>query len=172
MQMFLITFVGWVAKTVINRRTMGLSITKWRKVFQGGSNFAMAAMYFLLPMVSSDLALVSIFFLLICFFWMLGAGGESMVPYDLSSKYPASIMGMAHSISVLSGLTVPALCNIVLGEDNHDPSRWNLLFIMVASALTFGGLVFIFVLKSKPFLPEEKAVTNGNCQVATINSSS
>lgn len=155
LQVILVTFVGWLAKVVVQNRTFGLSRTKWRKIFQGTSNFSIAVLYLLLTLVGSDLSLATVLILLIYFVWMFGAGGESMVPYDLSSKFPATIMGFAHSISILSGIVLPGMCIAVLGEDITNPERWHLLFKIIAGALTFGGLVFVFVLKSKPFLPGE-----------------
>lgn len=156
MQMILITFVGWIAKTVVSRRTFGFSVTKWRKIFQSGSNFLMAFIYCILALSNPGLELSACLLITVCFFWMLGAGGESMVPYDLSSKYPASIVGLTHSISVLSGIAVPAVFDIIIGEETHDPERWRLLFMIMASALAFGGLIFGIVLKAKPFLAEEQ----------------
>ena len=156
MQMLLITLIGWVAKTVVGRRALGLSITQWRKLFQGGSNVTMALVYVALAFSEPDLELTAYLLLLVCLFWMLGAGGESMVPYDLSSRYPASIVGLAHSISVLSGITMPALFSTVVGESTEDPDCWRNLFLIIAAGLTLGGVVFALVLKAKPFLPGEK----------------
>lgn len=156
MQMVLITFVGWLTKTLVQRKALGLSRTKWRKVFQSISNFGMAAVYFMLPIVGTSLEPVAILVLLIFVAWMFGAGGESMVPYDLSSRYPATIMGLAHSVSIMSGIVIPSVSSFVLGNDDTDPERWNILFNLTGCALTIGGLVFVFVLKAKPFLPGEK----------------
>lgn len=156
MQLTLVTFVGWAAKVLVNNETFGLSRTKWRKIFQGASNFLMALMYFSLPFVGNQLWLAVVLMYSICFFWMLGAGGESMVPYDLSERYPATIVGVAQSFSVLSGFLVPSLCSVILGNENTDETRWNLMFNLLACALTFGGFVFVCVVKAKPFLPGEK----------------
>lgn len=154
-QMTLITFVGWLARVLVDRRAFGLSRTKWRKIFQGSSNFTMALAYFALPFAGSNLPLVITLMVVAFLFWVFGAGGESMVPYDLSSRYPATICGLAHSFSVLSGIAIPALCGLVLSEDGADPRGWNLLFVIIGSGCTLGGLVFCLVLKSKPFLPGE-----------------
>lgn len=156
MQMTLITIVGWISKNLVNRRAFGLSVTKWRKIFQGTSNLGMASIYFMFPYLSSDLTSTGILILTIWFFWMLGAGGESLVPYDLSTNHPAAIVGLAHGLSIFSGLSVPGLCTLVLGSETDSEAGWNILFMIIGSLLTFGGLVFICVLKAKPFLPEER----------------
>lgn len=167
-QLFLVTFVGWAAKFLVNNGTFGLSRTKWRKAFQGSSNFAMALMYFALPIVGKHLWPAAILLYLICIFWLLGTGGESMIPYDLSERYPATIVGVAQSLSVLSGFIVPTLCSLILGNENTDPKRWDFMFNLLAGALTFGGLVFVCAVKAKPFLPGEK-VAKAPVVTITVN---
>lgn len=156
MQMFLVTFVAWIAKVVIHNETLGLTKTKWRKIFQGSSNFILAFVYLALSVTGQRLWLATCLFLVVFFAWMLGAGGEAMVPYDLSAKYPATIVGIAQSIASLAGLMVPSVCGFVLGEDMSNLNRWNYLFQLISAALGIGGLVFVFVLKAKPFLPDER----------------
>lgn len=155
LQMSLITFAGWLAQVLVERQAFGVSRTKWRKIFQGSSNFLMASVYFIIPSAGSDLNSVIVLIMLVYLFYVLGSGGESMVPYDLSSRYPATICGMAHSISVLSGVTVPMLATLVISKDGSDIGEWNLLFYIIGCGCTLGGVVFCFVLKSKPFLPGE-----------------
>lgn len=154
-QGLLITFVGWLAKIVVTKRTYGLSVTKWRKIFQGSSNFLMAATYLTLMLLPPEMETSAICLLIVCIFWMLGAGGESMVPFDLSQKYPASIVGFAHSISISSGITIPGIVSLLVGDQKDSHESWNKVFLCIALLQIIGGLVFCFVLKAKPFLPEE-----------------
>jgi len=156
MQMVLITFVGWLAKYLVGGRVFGFGVTRWRKIFQGGSNLIMAVAFILLATIHPGIELASFLLILVCFSWMLGAGGESMVPYDLSNKYPASIVAFTHSVSISSGLYVPTLCGLILGEDTDNPNRWSILYNLLGGSLILGGLVFCLVLKAKPFLPEER----------------
>lgn len=158
MQMLLITLVGGLATYVVRNETFGLTKTKWRKLFQGTSNFGVAFIYLLVPLVSpGNFVLVAGLLMMIYFFWMFGAGGETMVPYDLSPKYPATIMGFAHSLSILSGFVLPSVGSMILGDDKSDPARWNTLFTLISGASLLGGLVFVLVIKAKPFLPSERA---------------
>uniref|UniRef100_A0A6G1S3M7 Putative transporter C38C10.2 n=1 Tax=Aceria tosichella TaxID=561515 RepID=A0A6G1S3M7_9ACAR len=156
MQMVLISFVGWLAKVVIIKRACGLSVTKWRKIFQGSSNFIMALAYVTLAYSYPSLEMATVLIMVVCFWWMMGAGGESMLPYDLSSEYPASIVGFAHSFSIYSGLALPAICDIVIGEHTDDPQRWSMLFYILSGMLAGGGLIFVIIVKARPFLPGEK----------------
>lgn len=156
--MALMSFVAGLATYVVRNKTFGLSKTNWRKIFQGTSNFTLAFIYLLIPLVGQNQIFpVAGLFLLIYFFWMFGAGGESMVPYDLSPKYPATIMGFAHSLSILSGFAIPQVTGLVLGDDKKDPERWRILFLLISGALTLGGLAFVLVIEAKPFLASERA---------------
>lgn len=155
LQMTLSTLIGWLAGVLVKRRSFGLSCTKWRKIFQGTSNFMMALAYFAIPFAGSNFPMVITLIMVIFFFWLFGVGGESMVPYDLSTRYPATIYGFAHSFSVLAGVCMPLLCGLMLNNDGADPPGWNRLFFLIGSVCTFGGLVFCLVLRSKPFLPGE-----------------
>lgn len=156
MQTFCITFVGWAAKELVSRKAFGFSVTAWRKIFQSIANFGMAFAYFTLQYAGSNFWFAAALIVLNNFTAMMNVGGESMVPYDLSAKYPATIMGLAHSVSVLSGVTAPTICSMVLGDDSESPERWNTLFVMIGSGLVIGNLVFICFLKAEPFLPGEK----------------
>jgi ACS family sodium-dependent inorganic phosphate cotransporter len=156
MQMLLISFVGWLAKVVVIKQACGLSVTKWRKIFQGSSNFVMAATYVILAYSNPSLEVAAILIMSVCFWWMMGAGGESMLPYDLSAEYPASIVGFAHSFSIFSGVVLATICDAILGEDTEDPEKWSSLFYVIAGLLAGGGLIFVAVVKAKPFLPGEK----------------
>lgn len=156
MQMILISFVGWLAKVVIIKQACGLSVTKWRKIFQGSSNFIMALTYVALAYTNPSLGMATLLIMSVCFWWMMGAGGESMLPYDLSSEYPASIVGFAHSFSIFSGLALSSLCSVILGEQTDDPQKWATLFYILAGLLAGGGLVFVVIVKARPFLPGEK----------------
>lgn len=158
MQTILITFVGGLATYLVRNETFGWSKTTWRKIFQGTSNFAMAIIYYLIPFVARDqFALLVGMFIMVYFFWMFGAGGETMVPYDLSPKYPATIMGFAHSLSILSGFVLPSVGGVILGDEEKNPDNWNRLFLLISVALALGGFAFVTVIKAKPILPSERA---------------
>lgn len=155
-----ITPVSWLAKELVKKKCFGLGKTTWRKIFQGSANFGMATAYLIMPLVADNVIVLFSLFAIVIVCYMFGAGGESLIPFDLSQRYPATIMGFAHSISILSGIAIPVVSSAVLGDSPHEQARWNTLFTIIGSALAFGGLAFVLVLKAKPFLPEEKKAIN------------
>lgn len=158
MQTALVTLVGWLARHLVAKQAFGLTRTNWRKIFQCTANSTMALAYIALGQLGarSPFWLTITLVYTVYLAWMLGAGGESMVPYDLSPRNPATIVGVAQSFSVLSGLSVPALCDFVfLDKQTDNETSWTQLFQLIACLLLFGGLIFGLVLKAEPFLPGE-----------------
>lgn len=146
-----------MAKEVVQRKSFGFGKTAWRKIFQGVSNFGMAAAYLAMPIFAHNNALLFAVFSIVPVCYMFGAGGESLGPFDLSARYPATIMGLAHSISVLSGIIIPGATSLIVQDSPEDPERWNILFNLVGITLLVGGLIFVLVFKAKPFLAEEQS---------------
>jgi len=156
-QLVLLTFVAWLAKVVVSKRSFGLSVTKWRKVFQGIANICSALSFFALACSSRpSIELATVAMMFVNFFWIFGAGGEAMVPYDLSYRYPATIVGFGYSISLISSFGMPIACGYLVGPDTHIPSNWGAIFYTIAALQASGGIIFCLFLRSKPFLSEER----------------
>lgn len=154
-QLTCITFVGWSALYVVQNNVCGLSKTKWRKIYQGLSNFGMAGVYLIMATADPSFDMIVILLLLVYTFWMLGSGGESLVPYDLSIKYPATVFGISHSLGVLSSVVVPLVSDLILNGDDTSKENWNFILLLISGACFVGGLAFVFILRPKPFLPGE-----------------
>lgn len=150
-QVFLIVFVGWLAKVMVQRRPFGLSKTSIRKLFQSMASLGMGISLFLLTFNGCNLTIVTILLLTISFLAMFTAGGETMLPYDLSDEYPATIMAIANSIGNVSGITTTALAAFILGG-NHGASydHWNILIYLIAAANLIGGMAFVLLVKAEP----------------------
>lgn len=111
-----------------------------------------------MPIVAQNNVLLGSAFTLIIVTWMFSVGGESLIPFDLSIRYPATIYGLSSMMASCSGIIVPSLASWILQDSAYDPERWNTLFRIIGSASAFGGLVFVLLLKAEPFLPEERTI--------------
>lgn len=164
----LVSFIGWISKVVVQRKCFGLTKTVWRKVFQGIANFGIASMLFIFASCSpSNNYVICFIVIMLNIFYMFGAGGEAVAANDMSIRYPATIYGFAHSISALGGLMVPGLAALVLGSQPKSHERWTIYFYLLATFAALGGFVFIFLFKSKLFLPCEINDDKANNQVAS-----
>ena len=149
-QVCLIVFVGWLAKVAVQKRPFDLSKTGVRKLFQGVASFGMALCFFLLTFNDCNLTYVAILLQIISLLSMFTSGGETMLPYDLSEEYPATIMSIANSIANLSGITTPTVAGFVLADEGGSYHKWNMLIYLIVGANVVGGLAFMFLVKAEP----------------------
>ena len=149
-QVVLIVFVGWLAKIAVQRRPLGLDKTGVRKLFQGTASFGLAATFFLLTFNNCNLTYVAVLLQIGSLLSMFASGGETMLPYDLSLEYPATIMAIANSFANISAVTTTTVAAIVLGDHGGSFERWNKLIYLIAGVNLVGGLGFIYLVKAEP----------------------
>lgn len=159
-QVLLVVFIGWFAKYVVKERPYDLSKTAIRKIFQGVANGGMAFFLILLTFNDCNLIYVALMLQVVSFLSMFTAGGETMLPYDLSEKYPATIMAIANSFANLSGVTTTEISRFVLGSQAASFHRWNILIYMVAGANIVGCLAFSILVEAEPIDFEKKKRPN------------
>lgn len=149
-QVLLIVFVGWLAKYMVLERPMNLSKTAIRKIFQSTSSYGIGIMLILLSLNECNLTYVFALLQILSFVTMFTAGGETMLPYDLSLEYPATIMAIANSVANMSGVTSTLLAAVILGEQGGSYSRWNILIYLIAGVNIIGGTLFNCLVKAEP----------------------
>jgi hypothetical protein len=149
-QVVLIVFVGWLAKVFVQKRPFGLDKTGVRKLFQGIASFGVSLGFFLLTFNDCNLVYVAVLLQVCSFFSMFVSGGETMLPYDLSEEYPATIMAIANSVANLSAVTITTLTAIVLGDQGGSFERWNKLIYLIAGVNLIGGICFTCLVKAEP----------------------
>lgn len=142
-------FVGWIAKTVVKQRPFGISKTAVRKIFQSAASFGVGSCLFLITFNGGSLVYVIVLLQCTSLLSIFAAGGETMLPYDLSDQFPATIMAIANSIANLSGLTVTTMTGKILGDQGGSNDRWNILLYLIAGSNIIGGLVFIILVKAE-----------------------
>lgn len=149
-QVTFIVFVGWLAKSVVKRRPFGMTKTTIRKLFQGFSSLGIALVMFLMTFNDCNIVFVAVLLQIISFLSMFAAGGETMLPYDLSDEYPATIMAIANSVANVSGITTTVVAGLILGDQGGSYERWNILIYLIVAVNAVGGLVFILLVKAEP----------------------
>jgi hypothetical protein len=149
-QVVLIVFVGWFAKICVQRKPFGLNKTGVRKLFQGVTSFGVGLSFFLLTFNNCNLTYVTVVLQMCSFLSMFNSGGETMLPYDLSEEYPATIMAIANSLANISAVTTTTAAAFILGDQGGSFERWNTLIYFVAGMNLLGGLAFTFLVKAEP----------------------
>lgn len=149
-QTALIIVVGWFAKTMVKRRPFGLTKTAIRKLFQSTASYGIALCMLLLAFNGCDSLYLNIVLQLLSFLCMFTAGGETMLPYDLSERYPATIMAVANSIANFSASITTTLCSIILGKEDTSYYRWSILMFAISGANFIGASIFNLVVRAEP----------------------
>lgn len=168
MQVFLIVFVGWLAKIAVQRRPLGMGKTGVRKLFQGTASFGMCFAFMLLTFNACNMTYVTISLLITSFLSMFAAGGETMLPYDLSEEYPATIMAIANSVANLSASIVTTMATLVLGDQAGSFDRWNILLYIIAGTNLLGGLSFCFLVKAEPIKFDKKQAQSADLEAPKV----
>lgn len=149
-QVLLIVFVGWLAKVMVKKHPFGMSKTTIRKLFQSTASFGVALTMFLITFNDCNLIYVAVLLQLCSLFAIFTAGSESILPYDLSDEYPATIMAIANSVANLSAITTTTLAGLILGNQGGSYDRWNILIYLIVGANLIGGSVFVWLVNAEP----------------------
>lgn len=153
-------FVAYLIKEMISNQTFGLSKTAIRRLSQGINNFGMAAGYILITFNMGSFGMVACCVVGLALCSIFGAGGEAVLPIDLTNHYSASIMAIANTVANLSGIILPPMVSFLLADDNTDPIRWHLVWWFVAGLMILGGFAFCFFVEAKvqPFDERKKTL--------------
>lgn len=159
--------MGWLANVTIKKRPFDMSKTVIRKLFQGIANYGLAIGYFLLTLNDCNKMFVFCILILTSFLSMFTAGGETMLPYDLSSEYPATIMAIANCIANTSGMITTSVTGLILGDQGGSFARWNIVIYLIAGANFIGGLAFTLLVKAEPikFKKDSKSDKSGDVDI-------
>lgn len=150
LQAVLVVFVGWFAKSMVEKRPFNVSKTTIRKCFQGTANFGLAISLILVTFNNCDLIYLGIVLQLVSFLSMFVAGGETMLPYDLSDEFPATIAAVANSVANISGIVTTGLATWIVGKQGGSMTRWHKLIYLYSGANFVGGLAFSIFVKAEP----------------------
>lgn len=128
----------------------GMSLTFVRRFFQGLTMLGMSFAFFGITKSNCNStsleASLYAYAVMSCF----SAGGDVLLPYDLTRIYPATIMGMVNSFANVGSLSSSILVSMTVGEDTADFENWNKFFLMISLIVGLTGLAFVFFVEAKP----------------------
>lgn len=135
---------------MVQKRPFGITKTKIRKIFQSIACYGIGFGLVALSLNNCNVILIIVVVQVISFLCMFTAGGETMLPYDLSEKYPATIMAIANSVANLSAVTTTTVTALILGDQGGSYARWNTLIYLIAGANIAGATIFNLIVKAEP----------------------
>lgn len=126
-----------------------ISKTNLRKTIQSGASFGSAICMCLMTRYDCNILFSMSMLLVLSCCLVMGTGGELQIPYDMTSKYPGTVHGLACTMSV-SGWLAPPLIGLILGDQPSSRYRWNIVWYLTASINLIGGLVFVLFADASP----------------------
>jgi MFS family permease len=120
-----------------------------RKVFQSAASFGTAICLIFMTRYDCDIFISMSCLLLLSCFIVMGTGGELQIAYDMTSRYPGTLHGMACTLSV-SGWLAPPLYGLILGDQASSRARWSIVWYSTAAINLLGGLIFVLFADASP----------------------
>ncbi|CAA2962125.1 inorganic phosphate cotransporter isoform X1 [Olea europaea subsp. europaea] len=142
-------FIGWFNKYMVEKKPFGVSKTFTRKFFESIGTFGSGGLLLLLIFSNCNLTYITVDLLLMDVVSIFTAGGDSILPYDLSEDYPATIVAIANCVANTSGFVVPTVTSLILGDQGGSQTRWNYVIAFIACADLLGGILFCLLVKAE-----------------------
>lgn len=140
------TFIIIIYLLYINNNN---TLTRPEPSVKPSATFGAALMLFLVTLNNCSLVYVGIAFQILSILTMFVAGGEVVLPYDLSDEFQATIMGIANSVANLSGVTVTYMTAKILGEQGSSADRWHIIINLIAGISLLGGIIFCLLARAE-----------------------
>jgi len=126
-----------------------ISKTNLRKFMQSLASFGSAICVFLMTHYDCNILFSMSMLLMLSCCLVMGTGGELQIPYDMTSRYPGTLHGIACTLSV-SGWLAPPLIGLILGDQPSSRYRWSIVWYLTAVINLVGGLVFVLFADASP----------------------
>lgn len=140
---------GWLVNEILTKQVVNIDKTTLRKIFQSTASFGSALAVFLMTHYDCNILFSMSMLLVLSCCLVMGTGGELQIPYDMTSRYPGTLHGMACTLSV-SGWLAPPLIGLILADQPSSRHRWSIVWYLTASINLIGGLVFVLFADASP----------------------
>ena len=105
----------------------------------------------LVPFFGCDTTMFLILICLSMIFFGMQAGGEIPIPSDMSSKYSATIFGLANMCGMTTGFIGPIVIGAVIDSSpEHARRQWAYIFYFTGLFNILGGIIFLLFGSAKP----------------------
>lgn len=153
--------IVWLSNELTSKKPYGMTKPIVRRLFQCGCSFGMAAAYLLITFDLTSLNVSLWAVILLALTNIMQSGADSILPYDLSPTYSATIMGVANSFANSAGVILPKIHKAFVGNDVYNLNKWAVFFYTVGGLIASGGVIFILMVKAQvqqfdPAYPQDR----------------
>nr|XP_042909060.1 sialin isoform X2 [Parasteatoda tepidariorum] len=146
LQTFFGLVAGFLADFMVQRKLASTNFV--RKFFNSLSGFGPALSLVAVCLAGCDVSLNVIFFTLSLSLGGFCYSGYMLSHLDLSPEYAGTLMGIANTISNLTGFLAPLVVG-TLTENQQTLHQWRIVFGISAILLMFTSLIFLFFSSTK-----------------------
>lgn len=142
-------FIGYLAKSAIIGRPFNLSLAAFRKIFQSIVCFGLSLSLLVILVVDCNWWVTISMLILngICINFCVA--GAIQVPLDLSPKHCGLIHSITTTLALGQAIGAP-ISGLILNGGPADRSLWRIVWLVSILLNTLSGLLFIFLVDSKP----------------------
>lgn len=141
--------IGYFTKSVVNKRPFNQSLATFRKIFQSIVSFGLALSLLAIVIVDCNQWITIIFLTLngICINFYVAAALQ--VPLDLSPAHCGLVTSITTTLALGQAIGAP-ISGLILNNGPANRSLWQIVWLISILLNTFSGLLFIFLVDSKP----------------------
>lgn len=122
-----------------------LSINGIRKVFNTISSTGPAIILIILGFIDEPHKFIAVILIAVCNgFNVAVIMGCNLNMIDLSPNFVSLLSGLSQTLSNIISLVTPFVVAVVVGEDEGDRTKWQLVFGISAVLFILGNVVFVF----------------------------
>lgn len=106
--------------------------------------FGCAGCLILIPEAGCNQILVSTLLVAGMFLYGFIGGGNTAIPAEMTSEYPATLCALTNMIQNTTGFLTPWVSGLILEASTDIQKQWNIIFYTAAALDILGGLAFCF----------------------------
>jgi len=141
--------MGYLTKSFVVRRPYNLSLASIRKIFQSIVNFglALSLLIFLAFDCSQWITITTLTISGICVNFYVAAALQ--LPLDLSPTHCGLITSITNTLAFGQAISAP-ISGLIVNGGPKDRTLWRIVWLVCILLNTLSGLLFIFLVDSKP----------------------
>lgn len=158
--------MGYLTRSIVIRRPLNLSLANFRKIFQSIVNFGLSItlLVFILFDCNKWVTIISLTLGGICITFYVAAALQ--LPLDLSPDHCGLITSISNTLAIGQAIGAP-ISGLILNDGPRDRDLWRKVWALIILLNTFSGILFIFLVDSKPRLYDSVTIDDNRGEKAS-----
>lgn len=141
--------ISGICSWLLLRYNLIKSKTFNRKLFQCTASFGVALSLIMVAWMPGRIDLTKKLIFFVFFITTFGTAGEASIPFDLSTRYSATIHSVGSSIASVVSILEPIAAGWILEGHDKDTATWKFFWMFMGCISATGGLAFLILCKAE-----------------------